>query len=50
MKVRLSKDAPEQKHPRACKPGEVIEVPGDVGKALLQQTDKWQPATKTTKD
>jgi hypothetical protein len=47
MKIRLSKDAPEQKHPIPCAPGAVIEVPDDLGKSLLAQTDKWQPATKS---
>lgn len=48
MKVRLSKDAPAQKHPIPCEPGAVIEVDDDHGKSLLAQTDKWQPATAKT--
>lgn len=45
MKVRLSKDAPAQRHPVPCEPGETIDVDPDAAKGLLAQTDKWLPAT-----
>lgn len=50
MKIRLAKGAPAQKHPIPCEPGAVIDVPDDLAEGLLDQTDKWQPATVTKKE
>lgn len=32
---------------QTCSPGEVIDVPADLGASLCEQTDKWSKAKKT---
>lgn len=54
MKVR-SKSAGERvidapgHPPVVAGPGEVIEVADDLGKSLLEQVDRWEPVTGSSK-
>lgn len=49
MQVQLSPDEAAQGSPYPCEPGDVIEVPDEVGKSLLEQTDKWLPVKAAPK-
>lgn len=52
MQIRLSADEAAQKHPETgapVDPGGTVDIEDDaLAKGLLEQSDKWLPAKKTT--
>lgn len=34
-------------HDQDVSPGETVDLPADIARSLLEQTDAWAPATKT---